>query len=338
MMTSNPDWGEKTSGLEVAKRYAQYLRGKNVVITGVAPGGVGEGTAMAFASQNPGALVLVSRTKTKLETVADSIRKSYPDVEVHTVVMDLASQDSIRKAAAEIAKIIPKLDILVNNAGATYRLRQWTAEKIEMQFGANHIGPFLFTKLLFPLLKAAAGGSPAGATRVINLSSHGHRLSTIRFHDYNMEGKEIPPEEQPFSPMPPAFAKAQEDGYLSTIAYSQSKTANILFTLSLQQHAAATGIMSYAVHPGGVNSHLGREHDEEVADAISKTAKYWKNSDEGSSTSLVAALDPALNETRGLYLADCQFFPCADYAMDPKIAERLWSLSEDLIGEKFVLG
>ncbi|KAI5919201.1 hypothetical protein F4810DRAFT_519266 [Camillea tinctor] len=336
-MTSYPDWGQETSGLEVAKTYAQYLRGRNVVVTGVSPVGVGEGTAIAFASQKPGALVLVSRTKAKLETIATTIRQSYPGVNVHIVVMDLASQDSIRKAAAEVAKIIPKVDILVNNAGATYRLRQWTAEKIEMQFGANHIGPFLFTKLLFPLLKAAAAESPIGSTRIINLSSHGHRLSTIRFHDYNMEGKEIPLEEQPFSPMPPAFAKASEDGYLSTIAYSQSKTANILFTLSLQQRAGTTGIMSYAVHPGGVTSHLGRDQDKDVTEAISKTSGYWKNSDEGSSTSLVAALDPALNEPRGLYMADCQFFPCADHAMDAKTAERLWSLSEYLIGEKFVL-
>ncbi|KAI1498892.1 hypothetical protein F5X99DRAFT_391796, partial [Biscogniauxia marginata] len=336
-MTSNPNWGERTSALEVARTYTQNLEGRNVVVTGVAPEGVGEGTAIAFASQGPQALILVSRTKEKLEYVADAIRKSYPGVNVRTVVMDLASQDSIRKGAAEVASMIPKLDILINNAGATYRLRKWTAERIEMQFGSNHIGPFLFTKLLFPLLKAAATVSPAGATRIINISSHGHRLSTIRFHDYNIEGKEIPPDEQPFSPMPPAFAKAQEDGYLSTIAYAQSKTANILFTLSLQEHAKSTNIMSYAVHPGGVTSHLGREHDEQVAEAISKTSKYWKTSDEGASTTLVAALDPALNERRGLYLADCQFFPCADYAMDSNIAERLWSLSEDLIEERFIL-
>lgn len=123
-----------------------------------------------------------------------------------------------------------------------------------MQFGVNHIGTFLLTKLLFPLLRAAAKQSSfPGATRVVNLSSHGHMLSPIRFHDYNMENnKEIPPEERPRPAMPPAFAKASEDGYLSIIAYSQSKTANILFTLYLQDYAGASGIMSYALHPGGM--------------------------------------------------------------------------------------
>ncbi|KAI2605635.1 retinol dehydrogenase 13 [Hypoxylon sp. NC1633] len=336
-MTSKSDWGETTSALEVANAYARQIEGRNVLITGVAPEGVGEGTAIAFASQRPATLILVSRTKEKLDSVASSIRTSSPGVDVRIVTIDLSSQHSVRKAAAEVNGMVPKLDILVNNAGATYNARRWTAEGIEIQFGANHIGPFLFTKLLFPLLKEAAKQAPAGATRIVNVSSHGHRLSTIRFHDYNIENKEVPPEEKPFSPMPPAFGRVQEDGYMPTIAYAQSKTANILFTLYLQEHLRTKGIMSYAVHPGGVSSHLGREHDEEMADAISKTSTFWKNCDQGASTTLVAALDPALNVRGGLYLADCQFSPAADYAEDLGIAKHLWHLSEELIGEKFGL-
>ncbi|KAI0164604.1 hypothetical protein GGR57DRAFT_449884, partial [Xylariaceae sp. FL1272] len=207
-----------------------------------------------------------------------------------------------------------------------------------MQLGANHVGHFLLAKLLYPLLKAAARQSPKGATRVVNLSSHGHRLSPIRFHDYNMEYKTaLPPAEQPVFPMPPSFAKAQPDGYQSIIAYSQSKTANILFTLSLQERAKWSNVMSYAVHPGAVISHLGREHEPDVAASIAQTAKYWKTSDEGASTTLVACLDPMLDDRQGLYLADCQFFPCADFARDPNTAQRLWQLSEKLIGESFVV-
>ncbi|OTB03827.1 hypothetical protein M426DRAFT_169972 [Hypoxylon sp. CI-4A] len=336
-MTSNSEWGETTSALEVAKAYSQQIEGKNVLITGVAPDGVGEGTALAFASQKPRILILASRTKEKLAAVASSIREQHPGVEVRTVALDLASQALIRKAAAEVVNMVPKLDILVNNAGATYNSRRWTAEGIEMQFGANHVGPFLFTKLLFPLLNQAAAQSPAGATRIINLSSHGHRLSTIRFHDYNIENKEVPEEEKPFSPLPPAFSRVQEDGYMPTVAYAQSKTANILFTLYLQEHLQKKGIMAYAVHPGGVNTNLGREHDPEMADAIAKTSKFWKNGDQGASTTVVAALDPALNVCGGLYLSDCQFFPSADFTKDLNTAERLWHLSEDLIGEKFDL-
>ncbi|KAI1276821.1 NAD(P)-binding protein [Xylaria sp. FL0933] len=336
-MTSNPEWGQKTSALSVAQEYANRIRGRNIIVTGVAPQGVGEGTAIAFASQEPENLILLSRSKDKMEAIANIIHTSYPGVRVRTIMVDLASQDSIRNAASEVKTTISTLDILVNNAGCTHRLRQWTAEGIEMQFGVNHIGNFLLTKLLFPLLKAAAKQSPPGTTRVINLSSHGHRLSPIRFHDYNMENKDIPLAEHPTSSMPPAFAKASEDGYLSTIAYSQSKTANILFTLYLQDHAEASGIMSYAVHPGGVISNLGREHEEDVAKTIAATSNYWKNSDEGASTSLVAALDPSLDESRGLYLADCQFSTCADHAKDRDVAQQLWQLSEELVGSRFIL-
>ncbi|KAI1187561.1 NAD(P)-binding protein [Nemania serpens] len=335
-MTSNPNWGERTSALSVAAEYADRIKGRNIIVTGVAPQGVGEGTAIALASQEPANLILISRTKDKLEAIAKIIRSSYPDVNVRTIIMDMASQDSIRRAVKEVEGIISTLDLLVNNAGCTHRLRQWTAEGIEMQFGVNHVGTFLLTKLLFPLLKAAAEQSPPGATRIVNVSSHGHMLSPFRFHDFNMENKEIPPEEQPASTMAPAFAKASEDGYYSTIGYAQSKTANILFTLYLQDHARAHKIMSYALHPGGVVSNLGREHEKDVAETIAATSKYWKNSDEGASTSLVAALDPSLDECRGLYLSDCQFFPCANHAKDPEVARRLWSLSEELIGERFV--
>lgn len=212
---------------------------------------MGEGTAIAIASQKPANLILVSRTKERLEAVASSIRKSYPDVNVQTVTMDLASQASIREAATKVNGLISKLDILINNAGATFNSRSWTAEGIEIQFGANHIGPFLFTKLLLPLLEKAATQSPAGATRIVNLASHGHRISPIRFHDYNIENKEVPPEEKPFSPLPPALTRVKEDGYMPIIAYGQSKTANILFTLYLQEKLKTKGIAAYAVHPGG---------------------------------------------------------------------------------------
>ncbi|RYP43702.1 hypothetical protein DL768_009763 [Monosporascus sp. mg162] len=336
-MTSNPEWGKRTSGLEVAKVFAKQIEGRNVLITGVAPGGVGEGTAVAFASQRPKNLLLVSRTPKKIEAVASSIRAQYPEVSVKVIIMDLASQASIRKAAAAAAEVIDTLDILINNAGATYHHRQWTAEGIEIQFGANHIGHFLFTKLLFPLLEAAARNSLPGSTRIINLSSNGHRLSPVRFHDYNFEGKEIPEEERPFPNLPPAFAKVHHDGYMPTIAYAQSKTANVLFTVYLQKHLKPRGIASYAVHPGSVTTHLGRQHDEETANAISKVSDYWMTVDEGAATSLVAALDPKLSDCRGLYMSNCQFSDAADFAKDYEIATRLWHLSEELIGEKFTI-
>jgi NAD(P)-dependent dehydrogenase (short-subunit alcohol dehydrogenase family) len=267
-MVSHTEFGEATSALEVAEVFKDRIKGKNgtstpyihnlcrklisiVLITGVSPNGVGQGTAAAFASQGPANLLLLSRTKEKLESVATNLRKEYPGVPIKTIIIDLGSQQSVRDAASEVANTVSKLDILVNNAGAVIHTRKWTPEKIEFQFGANHIGPFLLTNLLLPLLLEAASESEPGQTRIVSLSSGGHRISPIRFHDWNIEGKEVPTEEEFKAGLPPAFLKKTEDGYLSIVAYSQSKTANILFTVYLQQHLPGKGIAAYTLHPGG---------------------------------------------------------------------------------------
>jgi NAD(P)-dependent dehydrogenase (short-subunit alcohol dehydrogenase family) len=226
-----------------------------VLITGVSPQSVGSGTAIAFASQSPQTLILASRTQSKLEGVASEIQSQYPSVNVKLVSLDLSSQESIRNAAKEISNSIDQLDLLVNNAGVVVLERQWTPEGIELQFGTNHIGPFLFTNLLLPLMIKAAQSSSSkpASTRIINVSSHGHRLSPVRFHDWNFEKnhEDIPEEERPFSGLSGPFAKTTEDGYPGFIAYGQSKTANVLFTVYLQERLKEKGIMSYSLHPGG---------------------------------------------------------------------------------------
>jgi NAD(P)-dependent dehydrogenase (short-subunit alcohol dehydrogenase family) len=127
---------------------------------------------------------------------------------------------------------------------------QHTAEGIEAQFGSNHIGHFLFTNLLLPLLLRSAQNSTPGATRVVNLTSLGHRLSPIRFHDYNFEGKPLPEEEQPAKNLSPMMQGKDGQPYNGFISYGQSKTANILFSLGLNERFLNKGIVSYAVHPG----------------------------------------------------------------------------------------
>lgn len=178
------------------------------------------------------------------------IDQQYPGTRVEIVLLDLGSQRSIRQAASEVAALTDALDILINNAGVVVTSRQATPEGIEQQFGTNHIGPFLFTNLLLPLLQKAAQGNPGGATRIVTLSSAGHRLSPIRFSDYNFEPKPVPPEEDHVKPLPGAFGKCTADGYNGIVTYAQSKTANILFTLYLQQHLSKYGIAAYSLHPG----------------------------------------------------------------------------------------
>ncbi|KAK3317350.1 hypothetical protein B0T19DRAFT_290271 [Cercophora scortea] len=336
-MATHAEFGEATPGSEVAQTFADQIRGKTILITGVSPRGIGETTALAFASQSPALLILASRTRARVEEVAAEIHAKYPSTRVEIVLLDLSSQTSIRAAVAEVTKLTDKLDILVNNAGVVVTSRHLTPEGIEMQFGTNHIGPFLLTNLLLPLLRNAAKTNSPGATRVVSLTSAGHRLSPIRFSDYNFEGKEVPPEEDHFKPLPGAFGKFTDDGYNGIVTYAQSKTANILFTLYLQKYLPKMGIAAYVVHPGTIETDLSRDQDEELTAQFYKVSVFWKTADQGCSTTLVAALDPAFNDAKGLYLSDCQIAEPSPHASDSVAAERLWKLSEELVGEKFNL-
>ncbi|KAF2182992.1 NAD(P)-binding protein [Zopfia rhizophila CBS 207.26] len=333
---THPEWNQETGGNEVAKAFAKEIEGKNdlwiVLITGISSESIGSSIASSIASQNPALLILASRTQSKLDEVARKIKDAYPNANVRTVLLDLMSQAQIKKAAVEVSASTDKLDIIINNAGVMTQTRTWTPELIEGQFGANHIGHFLFTNLLLPLVLKAAKSSPSGATRIVNLTSLGHRLSPVRFHDYNFEGKEIPAEEEPPRDLPPMLQK-MDGGYNGYLAYGQAKTANILFSVYLTQHLKKEGIVSYAVHPGC----LSRGLDAKGEAAIRKTSTFWKNHDQGAATILVAAFDPVLSKPQGILLHDCQTVDASPHATDPKIAERLWGLSEKLTAREFKL-
>lgn len=220
-----------------------------MLVTGVGPGGIGGATALAFASQQPNLIILASRTREKLEAVAEQIAASYPGVRVEIVKLDLSSQKHVREAVEAVKQLTDTLDILVNNAALTIYERKLTPEGLELQFGTNHIGPFLFTNLVLPLLLKAAEKATPGATRVVSVTSAGHRLSPIRFSDYNLEGKPVPPEEDHVKPLLGAFAR-ETNGYNGIVAYAQSKTGNVLFTKYLQDHLRSRGVAAYVLHPG----------------------------------------------------------------------------------------
>ena len=166
--------------------------------------------------------------------------------------MDLSSQESVRYAAQEINILTSQLDVVINNAGVNVQDYQLNKERIEMHFGTNHIGLFLLTNLILDKIRNAAKESGlTGSTRIINLTSAGHRLSPIRFSDYNFDRKmkELPIEEQSPPGLPESIFNTHK-AYSPFIAYGQSKTANILFSLYLSEYLKAQGIVSYSVHPG----------------------------------------------------------------------------------------
>ena len=177
--------------------------------------------------------------------------------------LDLSSFACVRAAAAEITRLLEgkrgSIAALFNNAGVLIGERSETANGIELQFGTNHVGPFLLTNLLMPLLlrdggKGDADRDPEWQTaRVVMTSSEGHRVSPIRFTDYNfIPGASVPPDELPRPGLREGMLR-NDGGYEPAIAYGQSKTANVLLAVGLNARLGkARGVESFAAMPGSM--------------------------------------------------------------------------------------
>ena len=300
------------------------LNGRTALVTG-GYSGLGKETARAMAAKGAH-VILAGRDATKLSAAADEIAEG-TGARVDTLVCDLASLDSVRAAAKDAANRFDKIDLLINNAGVMASPLDRTADGFEMQFGTNHVGHFLLTNLLMPLIERGE------APRIVNLSSRGHHIDRLHFDDPNYDQRE----------------------YNKWEAYGQSKTANILFSVGLEQRLADKGIHAYAVHPGGIMTNLGRhmtEQDREwMMERMRKSAEEsgqpgqgFKTIPQGAATTCWAATSDAVAGSGGLYCEDCHVADQDDaspmggvrsYALDPDSAEQLWAMSEDLVGERF---
>jgi NAD(P)-dependent dehydrogenase (short-subunit alcohol dehydrogenase family) len=306
---------------KIAADNASSIAGKIVLTTGVTQNGLGATFVEEIAKHKPALLILAGRTPAKVQATADKI-KATPEcanVETRALALDLASQEQIRDAAKEVlAYPEDHIDVLVNSAGIMAGPYRTTKEGIELQFGSNHIGHFLFTNLIMPKILASK------APRVVNVSSDGHRASGIRFED-------------------PSF----QDGkvYDQWEGYGQSKTANILFSKSLAEKLGSKGLKAFSLHPGvALGTSLSPGFGEEDLKSLKEfDAKIgwnkeldFKTLDECAATHVLAAFDPRLDEFNGAYLEDGNLSdglqPTAKGEGD---AERLWTLSEKHVGQSF---
>ncbi|SPO06223.1 related to short-chain dehydrogenase [Cephalotrichum gorgonifer] len=343
-MATHAEFNNTTAATEVAATFGSQIKGRTVVITGISPEGIGAATALAVASQEPANLILASRTESKLATVVSDISEKYPAVPIKSIILDLASSDSIKSAAAEINSVADHIDVLINNAGLTLKSRQPVktpgGTTVDLQFSINHLGTFLFTSLLLPKVIAAGANAPKGSTRVVNVGSHAHRLSPIRFSDYALYRApyDVPEAERPPTGVSDAMIRSI-DGYPGFIGYGQSKTANILHAMELKRRLEKAGAnaIAVAVHPGTIDTGLSRDLDEGGRKAIEGTAVngVFKTLDQGAATTIVGAFDPKLAEVEvegPLYLADCQYRTVLGaHAADPVAAERLWAETEKML-------
>ncbi len=221
-------------------------------------------------------------------------------------------------------------DVVIANAGVMATPFGHTADGFETQFGTNHLGHFVLVNKIAPLIRA--GG------RLINLSSSGHRFSNVDLDDPNFE-------RTPYEPF---------------VAYGRSKTANILFAVAFDQRHRERGVRAAAVHPGGIQTELGRHMDsshlQAMVDQINKQLAaegkgpfQFKTIPQGAATSVWAGVVATADEIGGRYCENCHVGKIvADdvvisaisegvrgYALDAKNAEALWKKSEELVGESF---
>lgn len=269
-ITSNPSFNATTAAEEVAAALASSIAGKTVLITGVTPGGLGAYFAKVVAAHQPKLLILAGRTVAKIAETAAGIQAAHPDVATRSLELDLSSQAQVRKAAAEVLSWSEPIDVLVNNAAVMATPYGKTADGLELQFGTNHIGHFLFTNLIMPKLLESTKGP-----RVINISSAGHRFSDIRWDDIGFQVSCLICLSRSIA----EYKHAYQDGkaYHKWRAYGQSKTANILFSVELAQRLGSKGLKSFSVHPGGIATNLGRYMADIVKD-ITELSEYPKHS------------------------------------------------------------
>ncbi|ROT38027.1 NAD(P)-binding protein [Sodiomyces alkalinus F11] len=323
-----PPYDTNTTADELVNDFAAEIKGKVVLTTGVTPGGLGAVFVETVAKAQPALLILASRNVAKTQETADAITSSHPNVAVRVLQLDLVSPDSVREAASKLNgwDDVPSIDVLVNNAAVMATDYAVTPEGIERQFATNHLGHFLFTNLIMgKILKSA---SP----RVVSVSSSGHRMSPIRWGDLNFD---------------------KDATYNGWQAYGQSKTANILFAISLAEKLGPKGLLALSVHPGvifttGLGTHLDFAKESQDIVSIHKrlgnpeawTQTEFISAERGTATHVFAAFAPSLKDHNGAYLLDSRVAdPFGDEVMawaTSKIeAERLWKLSEKLVGQKF---
>ncbi|KAJ7367460.1 hypothetical protein DFH08DRAFT_828585 [Mycena albidolilacea] len=323
-MSAVPSFSFATTAEEVATAFSEEIRGKNVIITGTSLNGIGFETARVIAKY-ANLVIITGYNDERLKLSEDAIKKDVPTANIRRLTLDLSSLAGVRKAAAEVNAYSEPIHVLIHNAAASIGPFKLTIDGLESQIGTDHVGPFLFTKLLAKKLIAAKSSNYT--PRVVFVASAAHAFGG---------GVDFAAIEHP-----------DAKGYDSGKAYFSAKSANILTALELSKRSKGA-INAYSLHPGVIFTNINQKEDAVPGmqalgilgpDGLPNKEKFdWKTIPQGAATTVAAAFDPRISDTPGSYLDDSKVANEAvvAHSSDPANSEKLWTMTEQIIGEKFV--
>src|SRR3984957_8271393 len=316
VLTMSNSFGATSTTDEVLR--GTDLRGKRALVTGVSAG-LGVETARALAAH--GAQVIgAARDLSKAQAATEQVRAQAANGgSLHLVQLDLASLDSVRRCADGLLAAGKSFDVIIANAGVMACPKGSTVDGFETQFGTNHLGHFVLVNRIASLLRAGS--------RLVNLSSAGHRYADVDLADPNFE----------HSP------------YAEFTAYCRSKTANVLFAVEFDRRHKASGVRATAGHPGGIHTELGRHMTPQVVERMIASINAsqppgappftFKSIPQGAATSVWAAVVAPADAVGAHFCEDCHVAEIVDdpsfrggvrsYALDGEHAKALWARSEE---------
>lgn len=278
------------------------LAGKLAIVTG-ANSGIGRAVAAALADMGA-SVVMACRSRQRGAEALNALKAERPERDLELMLIDLASQKSIREFAAEFNKKHSKLDILVNNAGMLGRARTETADGFESHFGVNYLGPFLLTLSLLPALERAAQG------RIVMLNSLAHKWTYVHFNDIGLKTH-----------------------YNRFLAYGHSKLCSLLFVRYLAAELKVRGsrVTINAAHPGVVASNIVVDRRNNAFRVIARLSRLVLISPKsGARTPVYLASSPKIGLVSGEYFVRNKIAPSSEASKNMEDARRLFLMSLEM--------